>query len=176
MRLLDYFRGTPIIMQSRLRRDELERRINEATISRWRPFGTGVVGWARFGRIRLRFRPPRFRYNMSPILAGRIDDSSGPTRLLLRFRAPAGAYFFYAVWYPFLLIFLAAYLFGGAGLEAPGAEKLLPPVLILLFGLFPIGLHYLGTRDAEAHFAALDKFVEEAGEAKVVSREPRRAP
>ena len=170
MRLRDYFQGQPIVMQSRLRPDELERRINDATISRWGPFEKGVVGWARFGRIRLRFRPLFFEYNMSPILAGRIDDSSGPTRLLLSWRAPLPAYVFFALWYGFALLFLAFLLFGGASLDAQGGERLVPPLLLLLLALAPLGLHYLGTRNADAHLAELVSFVEKAGEAKVVSR------
>ena len=165
MRLRDYFRGEAVELESRLRRDELQDRIEAATVSRWTLFEQGVVGWARCGRIRLRFRPRLVQYRMGPILAGSIDDSSGPSRLHLRFRAPGSAYVFFALWYAFMLVFLGFVLFGDVPAPAPGAERLMPPLLLFLFLLAPLGIHYLGTRDAPAQLAELVKFLEEKAEA-----------
>jgi hypothetical protein len=69
-----------------------------------------------------------------------------------------------------VLLFVAFLLFGGATLDAEGGEKLVPPLLLLFFALAPLGLHYLGTRNADAHLDELVSFVEQAGEARVVSR------
>ena len=42
--------------------------------------------------------------------------------------------------------------------------------MILLFLLFPIGMHYVLTRHADSHFDAIVKFLEEVVEARVMSR------
>ena len=169
MRLRDYFRGYSLVMQSRLRRAELERRINAATLSVWRPFQTGVGGWVHFGRIRLRYRTRFIEYNAAPILAGRIDDEFGIVRLRLRYRAPLPIYPFFAFWYAFLTFILVTFVAGGGASGSSGDENAIFIGMIVFLLLLPMGMHYAFTRRADANFDRIVKFLEDAAEAKVVS-------
>ena len=165
MRLRDYFRGRRLVMQSRLRREELEQRIRARLLPRFRPFVEGVSGSARWGRLRLKYHPRLFEYNMGPVLVGRIDDQFGPARLDLRFRAPNAAYVFFVLWYVGFSI-LAIVAWSGR-LEADGQSVWAKTTLLFLL-LFPLGLHYLGMRNSEAHLAKLIEFLEREAEAKLV--------
>jgi hypothetical protein len=169
MRLRDYFRGYSIELQSRHGREEVERRINAAALPLLAPFRQGVAGWARFGRLRLRYRSRFFSYDGAPILVGRLNDESGRTRLRLRFRAPLPIYLFFAMWYAFCLFFLAAFLVTGLDEVRPGEAAVAIGACLLLM-LFPLGMHYSGTRRADEHFATLVAFLEEQAEAKRIAR------
>ena len=169
MRIRDYLRGYRVVIQSRLRADEVQRRINAATISSWPPFASGVAGWAHFGRIRLRYRPGFFDYNAGPILAGRIADELGPTQLRLRFRAPLPACFFFAIWYGFFSIFLIVFLLDGAASTTSTADLSTGIGMFLVFLIAPIVIHYVGTRKSDAYFEKIITFLEDVAEAKRMS-------
>ena len=173
MRLRDYFRGYRVVMQSRLRREDLEQRVRATLVPRFRPFTEGVAGWARRGRVSLQYRPRFFGYKMYPVLAGRFSDELGPTRLTLRFRAPIGAYLFFAWWYGALIMMVALLIVQGfPGLDTAG-DKALAAFALVFFGLFPLLLHYLGTRRADEHLDRLIQFLEREGEATLIERERR---
>src|SRR5215211_2462837 len=124
MRLRDYFRGYRVVMQSRLPCEELEQHIRAALVPRFRPFTEGVAGWARRGRVSLQYRPRLFEYKMYPVLAGRIGDERGSARLTLRFRAPVGAYLFFACWYGALGTMVALVIAQGFRVPDAGDKRL----------------------------------------------------
>ena len=170
MRLRDYFRGLAVELESPLSPDELERRINAATVSRWRSFAMGAVGGARSGRVRLRYRPRFFEYNMTPVLVGRIEPARRGSVLRLRYRGPTGALIFFPLFYVTLAALLGLAFFGKFEGGVSGTQ-VIPLSTILIFLLFPLGLHYLGTRSAAAHLQALIDYLERAAEARLVRRE-----
>ena len=177
MRLRDHFLGYSLEMRSRLRPDEIERRINQAAVSQLAPFKTGIAGWARFGRIRLRYRPSRFfDYGGSPILAGRIHADSLPVRLTLRYRAPIPVSLFFALWYGIILLSLSMMLAEGVFSEFSIDEAAISGGMLLFFFIAPIAMHYLATRRADANFDLLVRFVEEHAEATIISGGRRRLP
>jgi hypothetical protein len=175
MRLRDYLRGYPLVMQSRLRGDEVQRRINAAAVSGFSPFECGVAGWARFGRIRLRYRQGFIDYGGSPILAGRISDELGPTQLILRYRAPLPAYLSFFIRYAFLLLVAVGFLsLGISPGDGPSLEAFVIGVILFLL-LAPIVMHFVFTRHADAHFETIIKFLEEVAEARVLPGQSRPA-
>ncbi|MXO91217.1 hypothetical protein GRI41_10310 [Altererythrobacter aquaemixtae] len=167
MKLFDYFVGQSVVLISRLPLADVEQRINDATPPWYWPFADGVRGWAWFGRVRLSYTVAWFfDYGAKPVLAGRLVDELGATRLQAKYRAPASAYIFYAMWYFVLtstVISLLASWFDDK-LE-PGGWTLLPFIGIMLAA--PLVMHFVFTRKSEDDLDAVLVFL--ANEAEFVA-------
>lgn len=157
MRIGEYYRGRDIDLVTKLPPEEVERRINDEAASILSPFATGVIGWARFGAIRLRIRRNAFfRNDARPILAGRIRADRGGSRLHLRYRGPLPTLVFLPLWYVILAFSAAIFLSMGTGQEAmPGL--MLAPMLIVFCA--PALVIYLALRGADADLDELVAFL-----------------
>ena len=168
MRLKDYFAGQPVVLHSPASPEAVTERINNAAGSIIWPFNFGVVGGVRFGRISLRFRSSIFEYNAKPVLVGRVLQDSAGSTMQLRYRAPAPIYIFYLFWYCFLGLF-ALLLLGTIGQRNP---DLTSGDQVIIFGgwvfmsIFPLGLHYFGTRNADEELSKLLDFLASEAQAK----------
>nr|WP_137676870.1 hypothetical protein [Parerythrobacter lutipelagi] len=159
MRVIDYVFGQSVVVDSPLPVDEVQSRINGATPSVFWPFASGVKGKALLGRIRLSFTELWFfDYSAKPILAGKLVDTFGSTRLEAKFGAPVFSLVFFALWY-FLLTLMAVGIFVtwlNDGLE-PGGRIVFPVLCLLL--LAPALLHYGLTRKAHNDLEAILDFL-----------------
>ena len=164
---VDYFRGYRSTMTSPLPPDEVARRINEATISRFVLFNEGTIGWARAGRLRLKYRQRFFHYDAKPILAGRIVPDKAGSRLDLNFRAPGWAYAFYPFWFAALLMMVLVVTFGRLAITGE-QSAIFAASFLFLFG-FPVLLHFLGTTKSESEREALTGFLARVAQARVES-------
>lgn len=163
MRLRDYFGGRRFSLATRLPPEEVERQINSAAASIFSPVASGVIGWARFGRVRLRYRAGIFSYNGKPILAGRIVPDRSGARLELNYRAQLPLYVGFPLWYLAYSALLLVFLVGGDW--APGIglpEKIGIVLFALAIGAAPIAVHYFATRNAEEELAILVDFLRRA--------------
>lgn len=169
MRLKDYFAGIPVQLQSRLSAEILADRINNAAGSIFWPFNCGVIGGVRFGRVSLRYRSSFFEYNAKPILVGRLREQPFPLGavLTLRYRAPAPIYVFYLFWYSFLSLF-GLLLVGSVGQRNPdltSGDLALSFVGWTFMIIFPLGLHFFGTRNSDEELSELLDFLAREAEA-----------
>ena len=172
MRLGDYLRGIRLTMTSPLPPHELERRINEATVSRFLPFSKGVSGWARFSRLRLRHRR-RMRNDGQAVLAGRITEGNRGSHLDLRYGAPLPILVFFAFWYAILLgLVLPFLLFGPESTTSSPADTWLITAFIAFFGIFPLALLFFFRMSADDDLAALVAFLEREVQAQSAGRLP----
>lgn len=166
MRLTDYFFGLPIDLYSPLGPEEVAQRINQRSKSRFNPFATGVIGWARFGRLKLEHRASIFSYNAMPRLGGKLENAEGRTRISGKFGGPLMVKIFFPVWYLVLaLMFLTttANFLGGNGDPA----SFVPFFLILpIFAVLPLGMHYIFTRNSQYDLEAILAFLETEVQAK----------
>ena len=152
-------------MTSPLPPHEVERRINEATISRFVLFTEGTIGWARLGRLRLKYRQRFFHYDSKPILAGRIVADKAGSRFDLNFRAPGWAYVFYPFWYVALLLMVLLVTFGPPTIS--GEQRAVFAATFFFFFGFPFLLHFLGTAKSESELEALTGFLARVAQARV---------
>lgn len=160
MRIGDYYRGTDVDLVTKLPPEEVERRINDGAASILSPFATGVIGWARFGAIRLRIRRNAFiRNDAKPILAGRIQAERSGSRLHLRYRGPLPMLVFFPFCYAFILLSAALLLFLEAEPEAEAMLRLMLPPMLLVFLCAPALVLYLALRGADADRDALVAFL-----------------
>jgi hypothetical protein len=168
MRLKDYFVGIPVRLESRLSPAVAAQRINSAAGSTIWPFTTGVVGRVLLRFIRLRFRSSFAEYNAKPILAGRLRESRSGSVLNLRYRAPASAYALYAFWYGFLGVIALSPLFGDAELNAglTTTDFAIIAAGLAVFLVFPVVLHFIGTRNSDDELAEILDFLAQHAEAK----------
>ena len=165
MRFSDYFRGYRRTMTSPLPPEEVARRINEATISRFVLFNEGTIGWARSGRLRLKYRQRFFHYDAKPILAGRIVATRAGSRIDLNFRAPGWAYVFYPFWFAALLMLVLLVTFGP--LTTTGDQRATFATTFLFLLGFPVLLHFLGTAKSDAKLEALTGFLARVAQARI---------
>jgi hypothetical protein len=167
MRLKDYFIGIPIRLRSPLSAEAVAERINNSAGSIFWPFNFGVVGWARFGRISLRYRSSIFEYNAKPLLVGGLRDESLGAVLALRYRAPGPIYVFYLFWYSFLTL-VGLLLIGTIGQRNPdqtGADLAIVCIGLIFMLIFPVGMHYFGTRNWHEELSDLLDFLASEAEA-----------
>jgi hypothetical protein len=166
MRISDYFGGQRFTFVTRMSPGEVEARINEASGSVYNPFGKGVIGWARWGRLRLRYVRHRFfHYNGQPVLAGQILADRAGSRIELIYRAPLPIYAFMPIWY--LLLGFASLMVAVAPAQDGGGWPFFLPFLIGL-GALPILFHYAFTMRADDDLQAMFGFLrKEAGADKV---------
>lgn len=164
MKLFDYFVGQSVILTSRLSRAEVAQRINAATPPWYWPFANGVRGKAWLGQVRLSYTDLWFfHYNAQPVLAGRLLDELGGTRLQAKFRAPLFAYVFFAFWY-FVLTSLAIILFLAwlnDTLE-PGGWISFPIIGVML--ATPLIMHFAFTRKSDEDLNAVLVFLSKEAE------------
>ncbi|HEX6740958.1 MAG TPA: hypothetical protein VF079_04085 [Sphingomicrobium sp.] len=168
MRLKDYFLGIPVRLSSPHSPQTIAERINAAAGSPLWIFNTGVVGRIRGRRVRLRFVDSIAEYNAKPLLAGRVEEGLSGSVLTLRYRAPAWAYVFDALWYSFLTLFGIAALASGLDPDPDlnaGSIALLC-LAYLLFFLIPLGMHYFGTRRSDEELGYLLDFLAEQADAR----------
>ena len=106
-------------------------------------------------------------YNAKPVLAGRLHDDMGATRMDAKFRAPAFAYFFFIFWYSILLIMVSVMVIllttGSWELEA----WITFPILCL-FAVMPIGMHYLFNRNAVDQLEEILVFLSNTADFEVI--------
>lgn len=160
MRIGDYYRGTDVDLVTKLPPEEVERRINDEAASIFSPFATGVIGWARFGAIRLRLRRSAFiRNDAKPILAGRIEAERSGSRLHLRYRGPLPMLVFFPLSYAIIVLSAAVFLVMGDGGEVEAMLRLMLPPMLLVFLCAPALVLYLALRDADADRDALVAFL-----------------
>lgn len=173
MRLSEYWRGIPVTLTTPFAADAAAEKINAAAGSVLSPFASGIIGWARAGRLRLGCRPSIFSYNGRPLLTGRILPDRAGTRLELAYRGPVLA----RLMFPLLVLIILA---AGVAIAASGG---LDAVSGLLIGLTPlVGLilalaaHAFLIRNAETELALLVDFLKHAIGAEEVrgSRPGRR--
>ena len=125
--------------RSPLAREEVARRINDATAPASGVFGRGIFGWARFGRLRLRVRDGWWMYRAKPVLAGRIEEAGRGSRLRLNHRAPIWVPAFLLVWYP-ILVASAVGMISEGKLGAAAVSDVAIAVSVLAFMLIaPLG-------------------------------------
>jgi hypothetical protein len=172
MRLTDYFAGQEVRLRSPLSAQAAAERIGEAASNSifrrgpFSPFRTGVVGrvwWG--GHVRLRYRRP-IDYSAKPILAGRILDAPPGSELRLRYRAPAGMYVFYPLWYFVLVGMAMGFSSGGFEPGISGPDKMMTAGIFVAFALVPPIFHAFGTWRSEEELAALIAFLSEHAEAE----------
>jgi hypothetical protein len=158
MRIADYIRGKPLRLISPLPPDAVQAAINTHTRSVFKPFGKGVTGWARLGRIRLRYQSGFFQYTAKPVLVGRIENDMGRALLQLRYRAPLKVYGFLFLW--LMLVPLGWSIVNQTLTEepSPGGAALVV-VLFALYMLMPLWTHWIGTLDAEDELGRLREFL-----------------
>lgn len=159
MRIGEYYRGVRIELATKLPPEEVERRINDGAASILTPFATGVVGWARFGAIRLRLRRGLFRNDAKPILAGRIGPDRGGSRLHLVWRGPLPMLVFFPVFYSMLAAF--AVMFVAIGQSEPMDPNVRWAILVAFLVMLPVPplILFLGLRGAEADLEELLAFL-----------------
>ena len=164
MRLRDYFLGIPVRLRSPLSAQTVANRVNSSAASPFWPFTDGVAGRIWLGHIRLRFRDSFFEYNAKPVLVGRLEDASSGSILTLRYRAPAWAYVFDLFWYSFLGLSLLTLLFADMNPALAASDHAFVSAGFALFAVFPLGLHYYGTRRSDEELTyLLDFLAEQAG-------------
>ena len=169
MRLIEYYRGLPLNLTTRLPPKEVARRINDTLPSPFRPFATGIVGRARGGRLKLFYRSGLFGYNGMPILAGPIELHPRGTLLRLLYRGRLSTRLAFPL--AFLAVGLAAIPFivlgGGQGGPDFGPWLAVPlaAVLVVVMAL-PISIHAFAIRNAEARLAAMAGFLRTALDAR----------
>jgi hypothetical protein len=162
MRLRDYFVGQPVLLNSLHSPRIVAERINAAAGSIFSPFKRGVVGGVWLGRIRLRFVSSFGEYNAKPVLAGRLREAPTGSILVLRYRAPIRVYLFHVVWYSILLLVALAFLAGEIKSTGFAPAFLVPATLLI----FPLVLHYAGTRNSAEELDYLLDFLAEQADAK----------
>lgn len=172
MRIGDYYRGVRIELATKLPPDEVERRINEGAQSILTPFASGVIGWARFGAIRLRFRRSRwFRNDARPILAGHIRPDRGGSLLHLVWRGPVPMLIFFPFFYLILLAFGGIWIAVGVAEAEPMVRAVFATTFLIMLAT-PALVLLLGVRGAEADLEALLAFLKERLVAHEVAPRP----
>ncbi len=166
MRLKDYFIGVPVDLYSPLAPDEAAQRINQRSKSTLNPFATGVIGWARFGRLRLQHHQSIFRYSAAPLLSARIENASGRTRITGKFGGAVFAKIFLVFWYLVLSLIFAGWVSAFVnGQTVEGTEPLIL-LIIPIFAALPLGMHFLFTLNWEEDLKAIIAFLETEVQAK----------
>ena len=168
MRLWQFIRGHPVIFQSGVSQPELERRVSRAALSEWDTWARGVIGQARSGHIRLRYRSGPFETSEGGVLTGDIVEAHDATRLLLRYRPTVKIYFFLLTWYFFTLLFFGGVVVGGALGRYSATGQAAALVIMSVFLLAPIGIAYREMRTAKANFGKLVSFLDDVAEARPI--------
>jgi hypothetical protein len=159
-RIRDYFVGRRLRLATRLPPDEAARRINDGAASILSPFATGVIGWARFGRIRLRYRRSLWwRSDARPILAGRIRADRGGSLIHLNYRGPLPLIVFLPFWYAALVLMAVVFL---ASVLSSGVETAFVfafPLMLVVMLIFPAALVRFSLTRADADFEEMLAFL-----------------
>lgn len=169
MRLGDYYRGLPLNLRTPLPPDEVARRIDGAISSPMNPFASGIVGYARIGRMQLRLRKSIFAYNAMPVLAGPVRTEGSGSLLLLKYRGHLATRLAFPL--AFLMVGLGVLVFVATGPSQGVASWQLVPILAALavFMTLPLTIHRFMIRNAEADMAQLAAFLRETLDAKDVA-------
>ena len=161
MRIKDYVFGQKRVLHSPLSREEVCTRINRASGSVLNPFGTGVAGWARFGRISLRIQRGPFDYNAKPLLSGCVYEIPGGAEIYTKYGASIWTIFFFVFWYMFILLIsitmAVIFLTGDAGVNWDAMPFGILVVVVLL--IVPIIMHIVGTRESESELDEILTFL-----------------
>lgn len=164
MRFKDYLVGRKLVLFSRHSPAEVGERINGAAGSTISPFSFGVVGWARFGRVRLRVRSSLLDYNAKPMLVGKLVEDPAGTRFEARFGATLWMKAFVIYWYLFLAIFAVFSLIYGPFRGAEGEAIYSPYLMLPVFAVAPLAMHYLFATGSEDELDTMVDFLaKEAG-------------
>lgn len=155
MTFKDYVVGRRVELVSQLDREAVELAIGNRIKSAFNPFYTGVVGWCRFGRVRLRWATAMWGNGFQPTFRGKLFSGPGCTRLEGRFGAPPILLIFFGFWYVTLASMLITTL--GAYVNGSLASLDILPTLaaIILFLFVPVGFHLLANRSADRHFESI---------------------
>ncbi len=171
MRLGDYYRGLPLNLRTALPPDEVARRIGAAISSPLKPFATGIIGYAFFNKLHLRYRPSIFSYNAMPVLTGRIKAEQG-SLLLLKYRGHLATRLAFPMAFVMVAVAISIVLASGALAGTPVWVKALIPLFMLLAIALPLLIHAFFIRNAEADMEYLAKFLRTTLEAKDVPAPP----
>lgn len=166
MRLKDYLIGVPVDLYSPLTPEEVAQRVNQRSKSTLNPFAIGVIGWARFGRLRLQHHQSIFRYNAAPLLIARIENASGRTRISGKFGGSMFAKIGLSFWYLVLCLMFAAWVSVFLGSQSTDSGELSFFVVIPILAAMPLGMHYLFTWHWEEDLKAILAFLETEVQAK----------
>jgi len=169
MRLGDYLRGRRFVMQTPLAREEVARRIGEATAPASGVFGRGIFGWARFGRLRLRVRDGWWMYRAKPVLAGRIEAIGRGSRLRLNHRAPLWIPAFLIVWYPILIASAVGMISEGKLGAAAASDVAIAASVLAVMLVAPLVTFHLASARSESDLLALTAFLEREVEARAAA-------
>ncbi|RIV86684.1 hypothetical protein [Aurantiacibacter zhengii] len=161
MGIFEYFKGRRIRLESPLSPDEVAKRINRASGSRFNLFSRGIKGGVLRHHMNLFDQGTwPFSYNASPVLVGRLMDKDGGCAIDAKFRAPVWVYGFYIMWYLivtlFVLIAVALVLEGRMTTEG----WIIFPAMAF-FSIAPVGLHYLFVRGEQSLEGILQMLTDE---------------
>jgi hypothetical protein len=115
--------------------------------------------------LRLRYSS-FFEYNAKPILSGRVERTATGTILRLVYRSPYATHVFLVFWYLILIATTGVMLTGGTEPALEGSDRSFPFAIIGLLVVAPIGMHFVGTRNADAELEELLDFLERVAEAR----------
>ena len=167
MRLADYLRGQRFVLVSRLTPDEAQQRINDEAGSAYLPFVRGVVGWARFGRLRLRHMPSWYRNDFRPVMAGTISANGAGSRLDLNFRAPIHVYLMPVGWLIAAAIAITFSLAFAGIKDGPAWLPVVPVLVVMTFVVLVPGLQISMTlANADESLSKILDFLREAADAR----------
>lgn len=167
MGLKDYFVGRRLVLISPLTASEVQARINDSAGSSVLPFSMGTVGWARFGRFRLRQRTSLFDYNAKPMLIGKMIGIPEGTRIEANFGATLWMKAFLVFWYAFLALWTVIAIATGPFEGNQGDLAYFPYLMVPLFAVMPIGMHYLFNHSAEKDLKVMLRFLDTAAKARI---------
>jgi hypothetical protein len=159
MKLSEYFFGRTVRIASQLEPAIIEDFINESAGSTLWPFSSGMVGWARFGFVRLRYQNSPLNSHILPILTGPLREKDGGSMLELVYRAPAFAYVFFLLWYLFVSLGTILSLPIRYDPTAQAADILSLFGMLLFFWILPILYFKFVIRKANIGFDVMVDFL-----------------
>ena len=162
--LRDYILGRRVTLLSPHSKDEVARRIKEATPFGLSPFTHGVSGWVWSGWVRLAWNIPMFGNGFRPIFSGRLREDQKGTTLTASYGAPWFLRLFLAFWYLVLSLITAVGLTLGFDNQDGGEGVWLAWIVLPLLLLAPLAFHFIANRNANTHFDAMLEHLSEAAD------------
>lgn len=175
MDFISYIVGHDVRVFSPLPIDEINHRINGSVgqytsileqTGFWIP-NEGVVGYAGYGRIWLKYNSGAIEFNAKPVLTGTVSTVEGGSLLSLCFRAPGWSRVFFGMWYALLTLMSVIIVRNGLNPELTQYERVQAYFLFAALFIFPTLLVAYYTRNAESVRGMLTDFLHELLDAKV---------
>lgn len=169
MDFISYIVGHDVRVFSPLPIDEINHRINGSVgqytsileqTGFWIP-DQGVVGYAGYGRVRLKYNSGAIEFNAKPVLTGTVSIVEGGSLLSLCFRAPGWSRVFFVVWYVLLTLMSIIIVQNGLNPELMQYERVQAYFLFAALFIFPTLLVAYYTRNADSEREMLIDFLHE---------------